>query len=200
MGFGRFVNSLILIIMVLFLGTSDCYQFNVGGKDGWVLNPSENYTVWAHRNRFQVNDTLVFKYNKGSDSVLVVNKGDFQSCNTQNPKQSLTDGESTFKFDHSGPFFFISGVSDHCKNGQKLHIIVMAIRPKPSSPNLPPPPPSPSAISPSVSPAAEPPADTPMDSNSPPPPASSGSEGFACFGRVVLGVSFGVIVILGNFF
>lgn len=38
--------------------SSDAYQFVVGGKDGWVVNPSENYNQWASRNRFQVNDTL----------------------------------------------------------------------------------------------------------------------------------------------
>ncbi|KAK8537821.1 hypothetical protein V6N13_096376 [Hibiscus sabdariffa] len=29
-----------------------------GGRDGWVVNPSENYNHWVERMRFQVNDTL----------------------------------------------------------------------------------------------------------------------------------------------
>ncbi|XP_065875860.1 early nodulin-like protein 4 [Euphorbia lathyris] len=200
MGFQRFIESLILI-MVFLLEVSQCYQFYVGGKDGWVLNPSENYTVWPHRHRFQVNDTLFFKYKKGADSVLIVSKDDFESCNTKNPKQSLTDGDSIFKFDNSGPFYFISGESDHCKNGQKLHIIVMAIRPKPSSPNAPPQSPSsPPVTSPSL-PPVESSAPSPADLISQPPPqsANSGSEGFTGFVRVVLGASFGVTVILGSF-
>lgn len=59
MGSQRFVGFwLVIFLMGFLLGSSEAYQFHVGGRDGWVLNPSENYTLWAHRNRFQVNDTL----------------------------------------------------------------------------------------------------------------------------------------------
>lgn len=40
------------------IGLSNGYKFYVGGKDGWVPTPSEDYTHWSHRNRFQINDTL----------------------------------------------------------------------------------------------------------------------------------------------
>lgn len=49
---------LMMIVMLMILGLSNGYKFYVGGKDGWVLTPSEDYTHWSHRNRFQVNDTL----------------------------------------------------------------------------------------------------------------------------------------------
>lgn len=62
MGSQSFLGFLLVIfflMMVGFLsGSSQAYQFHVGGRDGWVLNPSENYTIWAQKNRFQVNDTL----------------------------------------------------------------------------------------------------------------------------------------------
>lgn len=69
-------------------------------------------------------------------SVLQVTEGDFDTCSTGNPVQRLEDvaaGRSVFRFDRSGPFFFISGDEDRCQKGQKLYIIVMAVRPtKPS--------------------------------------------------------------------
>lgn len=52
-----------MIPMLLLVGSSprfqaEARQFDVGGRDGWVVKPSEDYNHWAQRNRFQVNDTL----------------------------------------------------------------------------------------------------------------------------------------------
>lgn len=50
---------LFLVVFAAFTShSSHAYQLIVGGKDGWVINPSENYNHWAGRLRFQVNDTL----------------------------------------------------------------------------------------------------------------------------------------------
>ncbi|KAH7860172.1 hypothetical protein Vadar_010159 [Vaccinium darrowii] len=125
------------LFLVLFTGLIGClqaHQFSVGGKEGWVLNPSENYTHWAQRLRFQVNDTLLFKYDKGSNSVLVVTKEEYENCSTQNPIEKMDGGDSVFKFDRSGPFYFISGNETNCEKGQKLIIVVLAVRNKPTSP------------------------------------------------------------------
>lgn len=52
----------LMIVMLMSLGftigLSNGHKFDVGGRDGWVLTPSEDYSHWSHRNRFQVNDTL----------------------------------------------------------------------------------------------------------------------------------------------
>ncbi|KAB1226610.1 Early nodulin-like protein 1 [Morella rubra] len=170
MGFKSFLGFLMFVIFMGFLNSCQAYEFLVGGKDGWGLNPSENYNHWAERNRFQINDTLLFKYYKnGSDSVLVVTKDSYYSCNTTNPIQSLTDGTSIFKFDRSGPFFFISGSGDNCQKGQKLVVVVLAVRnkthqapsPSPSPEREPPVSPAPTLdgtpASPSPSPEREPP-------------------------------------------
>ena len=70
-----------------------------------------------------------FKYNKGIDSVVVVKKEDFDSCNINNPIQKMDGGDSTFQLSNSGLFYFISGNLNNCKNGQKLNIVlVMAVR------------------------------------------------------------------------
>ncbi|KAI4378324.1 hypothetical protein MLD38_015815 [Melastoma candidum] len=161
-------EGMLILVSIVMAVLPRCYgrEFAVGGKDGWVPQPSECYNHWAERNRFQVNDTLYFKYDKGNDSVLVVSKNDYYTCNTANPVKSLTDGNSIFKFDHSGPFYFISGIPDHCYAGQRLPIVVLAIRPPAKAP----------AASPPQKPSPGPfvPGDI-VPSRTPPPPSSSGS-------------------------
>ncbi|KAM0059132.1 putative Phytocyanin domain, cupredoxin [Helianthus debilis subsp. tardiflorus] len=116
------------LVVILSIGSCSGYTFHVGGKDGWVLDPRESYNHWAERNRFQVNDSLVFKYKKGLDSVLVVNEEAYRNCNKTNPVETLNDENPIFKCKRSGPFFFISGHEQKCHNGQKLIIVVMAVR------------------------------------------------------------------------
>ncbi|KAI5605434.1 hypothetical protein BDE02_01G351400 [Populus trichocarpa] len=159
-------------------------SFDVGGKDGWVTNPSESYNHWAEKNRFQVNDSLVFKYNNGSDSVLLVTKDDYNSCKTKKPLKTMGSGSSVFQFDKSGPYFFISGNEDNCRKGQKMTVVVLSVKPKQApTPVSQPPAMSPKAPSPvaynnpspapskSPSPSAEPPASSQGPSLSPISPA-----------------------------
>lgn len=54
-----FLGLMFLLTPLLLLSSSSqALDFHVGGKDGWVLKPSDYYNHWAQRNRFQVNDTL----------------------------------------------------------------------------------------------------------------------------------------------
>ncbi|KAK6281959.1 hypothetical protein POUND7_015784, partial [Theobroma cacao] len=211
MGSKRFLGFLWIVTVLSFLSSTQGYKFYVGGKEGWVVSPSEKYNHWAERNRFQVNDTLLFKYRKGSDSVLLVTREAYYSCNTSNPIQSLTDGDSIFTFDRSGPFFFIGGNADNCNKGQKLIVVVLAVRHKPQKQ---PPSPSPSTAVPAtrpVSPAPSPvpktnppvespkTSDTPSDIDAPAPAPSeqkSGSLGLVCSTSLVLGFSVWVSMIL----
>ncbi|KAE9585183.1 putative cupredoxin [Lupinus albus] len=127
----------ITFFLVLFtlLSSSQAYKFYVGGKDGWVLNPSVDYSQWSGRNRFQVSDSLVFKYNKGSNSVLEVNKDDYEKCNKEKPIKKFENGDTEFQIERSGPYYFISGKNDNCEKGQKLTVVVLAVRsPPPKSP------------------------------------------------------------------
>ncbi|CBI20278.3 unnamed protein product, partial [Vitis vinifera] len=91
------------LVFAGFLCCCEGFKFIVGGKGGWVENPSEEYNQWAGRNRFQVNDTLFFKYQKGVGSVLVVEKDDYFSCNTENHNPTFTfdvySRHPTFIFD-----------------------------------------------------------------------------------------------------
>ncbi|KAJ0053651.1 hypothetical protein Pint_02285 [Pistacia integerrima] len=220
MEYKSFCSCLFAVLLGL-ITSSQAYKFYVGGKDGWVLKPSESYNHWAERMRFQVNDTLYFKYNKDSNSVLVVNKDDYYSCNTKDPIQSLSDGDSVFHFNRSGPHYFISGNADNCNNGQKVIIVVMAVR---HHHHHAPPSPSPAAASPLASsspashPSLSPPVESPHTSTPPstlteppksssgnssdidspaPAPSKSGSAGLASSAGSVLGFSVVASVVLG---
>ncbi|KAJ1285376.1 hypothetical protein BS78_03G274900 [Paspalum vaginatum] len=125
--------AIVVVGLAAVVSSSEAYVFYAGGRDGWVVDPTESYNHWAGRNRFQVNDTIVFAHEEGVDSVLLVTEQDFDTCNTRNPVRRLQavggSGSSVFRFDRSGPFFFISSDEDRCQKGQKLYVIVMAVRP-----------------------------------------------------------------------
>lgn len=100
-----------------------------------------------------VNCVAAFKYNKETDSVVVVSKHDYEKCNAAKPIQKMDDGDSIFKFEHSGPFYFITGNKSNCDQGQKLTIVVLAVRNKnPPTPSEPAPTPAPESIVPVPSP------------------------------------------------
>lgn len=127
---------------------------------------------------------VVFNYDNESDSVLLVSKEQYDTCNTTDSYLKLEGRQSTYAFSRSGPFYFISGNSTRCKDhGEKLIVIVMAIRgkdrvspPSSSHPIFPPPftvtSPSPApgnaGESPSISPS-----ENEHSSNAPPHHSSS---------------------------
>ncbi|GER53321.1 early nodulin-like protein 1 [Striga asiatica] len=146
-----------LIIIGFLCSSSKAHTFNVGGEDGWTLHPSDNYTLWAEKYRFEINDQLVFKYKQGHDTVLVVNRNDYTKCNKENPIRSFKGGHSVFKFKKSGPFYFISGHDQNCEKGQKFEVIVL-------SKNHHFPTPSPEAGPTAHAPTVEPPSHSPSPS------------------------------------
>ncbi|RZC93308.1 hypothetical protein C5167_030427 [Papaver somniferum] len=57
-------------------------ECDVGDTKGWVVpqpNASNIYNEWASRKRFQINDSIRFKY--GKDSVMVVSDTDYKAYN-----------------------------------------------------------------------------------------------------------------------
>uniref|UniRef100_A0A7N0V0G7 Phytocyanin domain-containing protein n=1 Tax=Kalanchoe fedtschenkoi TaxID=63787 RepID=A0A7N0V0G7_KALFE len=146
--------STLIITLSLALNTrcapSEPAEFEVGGEHGWRV-PDNNdtwfYTRWAADNRFHVGDSLSFVYH--NDSVMVVEKYAYYHCNTSKPIYVFRDeGKTLIKLDRAGPFYFISGNSEHCKEGQRLEVDVMSDAPPhpivmpPSSPAAPAPAPS----------------------------------------------------------
>ncbi|GAU19028.1 hypothetical protein TSUD_193660 [Trifolium subterraneum] len=69
-----------------------------------------------------------FKYEK--DSVMVVSEEEYEKCKSTRPLFFGNNGDTVFKFEHPGLFYFISGVSGHCTRGQKMIIKVLDIEPE----------------------------------------------------------------------
>ncbi|KAL0381780.1 UNVERIFIED_CONTAM: Early nodulin-like protein 3 [Sesamum angustifolium] len=64
-----------------------CTEFEIGERGGWAVPPGNDthmYNEWASRKRFKVGDTIRFKYKK--DSVMKVNKKDYNECNSTRPE------------------------------------------------------------------------------------------------------------------
>ncbi|XP_004489562.1 early nodulin-like protein 21 [Cicer arietinum] len=126
------LNSSTLLVLLLALlcclqcSIVDSYDLLVGGPKGWVVPPSNDtdlYNNWASNNRFHVGDSIHFKYKK--DSVMEVGKENYNDCNATQPTFFSNNGNTEFKLNHSGTFYFISGASGHCEKGQKMIVRVM---------------------------------------------------------------------------
>uniref|UniRef100_A0A0V0H6Y7 Putative early nodulin-like protein 2-like n=1 Tax=Solanum chacoense TaxID=4108 RepID=A0A0V0H6Y7_SOLCH len=171
----------------MLLQNANCYEFKIGGSGDWSVPMdanANNYNQWAERSRFQIGDTLSFHYSADKDSVLLVNKADFDNCNTASPIEKYNDGHSVVKFNHSGPYYFISGVHDNCVKNEKLYLVVMADRSHHNqTASSPPPSPSVDEVPPSPAPSGEEapsdsgetnPTPAPSQESSPPSPPKNG--------------------------
>lgn len=56
---------------------------------------------------------------------MEVGEEDYNDCNATQPTFFSNNGDTVFKLNHSGTFYFISGASGHCENGQKMIVRVM---------------------------------------------------------------------------
>ncbi|XP_039126433.1 early nodulin-like protein 3 [Dioscorea cayenensis subsp. rotundata] len=120
-------SFLLLLTLLSFIHPTpiSSFEFEVGGNAGWAV-PSKDtqfYNHWASDNRFKIGDTINFKYDK--DSVLVVEEGDYDKCDSAHPIFFSNNGNTVYTLDHSGAFYFISGIAEHCQKGQKMIIRVM---------------------------------------------------------------------------
>ncbi|KAL6205546.1 PREDICTED: early nodulin-like protein 3 [Fragaria vesca subsp. vesca] len=168
-----------LLCLLLLLQKSGATEFTIG----WTVpDASTHFDQWAANNRFQIGDSIVFNYSPGQDSVLRVSQDDYTNCNTDATAEKFSDGHSTFKFNQSGPFYFISGNKDNCVKNEKLVVIVLADRnqnstgtpPSPAPSGEASPPPSPGTVQSNPTPAPE-------SDQIPPPPPSSASSIFISF-------------------
>ncbi|KAF6172828.1 hypothetical protein GIB67_034680 [Kingdonia uniflora] len=137
----RAISSSLVLIFILFNFT-EAKDHLVGGKtDGWKIpsSQSDSLNEWAQRSRFLTGDTLVWKYDEKTDSVLQVTRADYLNCNVSDPINQYKEGDTKVVLEKSGPYFFISGAKGHCEKGQKLIVVVLsskhgylAISPAPS--------------------------------------------------------------------
>ncbi|XP_022736869.1 mavicyanin-like [Durio zibethinus] len=119
-----------LLSFLIHIYIAICAEFEVNGDNGWISPKHDDqiYNKWAASNRFKVNDTIHFTYKK--DSVLVVTEEEYDKCQPSHPQFFSNNGDTVFKLDRPGLFYFISGVTGHCQKGQKMIIKVL----EPASP------------------------------------------------------------------
>ncbi|GER52671.1 early nodulin-like protein 7 [Striga asiatica] len=119
-----------LTLFAFFIGSSMAEEFVVGGKDGWrqpAANEAEMYVLWAAALRFQVGDSLRFRYK--NDTVVAVDKWGYYHCNSSHATVVFNNGNTVIDLKLPGPVYFISGDPNHCKNGQRVMVDVMDINP-----------------------------------------------------------------------
>lgn len=77
------------------------------------------------KNQFLTICFLLIDFKYTNDSVLLVERSDYEDCNVKNPMLKFDDGNTVYEFDKSGFVYFISGKPKHCQAGQKMIIRVM---------------------------------------------------------------------------
>ncbi|KZV20674.1 hypothetical protein F511_30648 [Dorcoceras hygrometricum] len=123
-------TSFLILSTILTAVSVRCVELDVGGDNGWAIPSTKNqqlYNDWASSNRFKVNDTLRFQYQK--DSVLVVTQEEYEKCRSSHPIFFSNNGDTLFTLDHPGLYYFISGVSGHCERGLKMIVKVLELEP-----------------------------------------------------------------------
>ncbi|XP_057539533.1 early nodulin-like protein 15 [Amaranthus tricolor] len=149
MGFSsKFISVSLVVAFALLFSFTDARDHLVGGKpECWKVPSTESddfLNKWAQKTRFQIGDSLVWKYDSKKDSVLQVTREAYLSCNTSNPIAAHKEDETKIELTKSGPYYFISGTQAYCEKGEKLIVVVMAARNRPSG-----------AVSPAIAPSPD---------------------------------------------
>ncbi|KAJ3693340.1 hypothetical protein LUZ60_008820 [Juncus effusus] len=108
---------------------SEAKQFIVGGDVyAWSIPATSSFSLnkWAESNRFQIGDSLVWKYDPSKDSVLQVTRESYLNCNISNPMSTYKNDTTVVTLSHSGAYYFISGNADSCLKGEKIIVVVMS--------------------------------------------------------------------------
>ncbi|PIA30930.1 hypothetical protein AQUCO_05300036v1 [Aquilegia coerulea] len=143
---------------LLVLPAAYAVDYTVGDSSGW--NQGTDYTTWTAGKTFNIGDTLLFTYG-GSHSVDVVNKADYDSCNTGNALESHNGGSTVITLSKAGPMYFTCPALGHCSGGMKLAVTVSAGSTTPTPSNGTPTTPSP------TTPSTNTPSGTPPSTNTP---------------------------------
>ncbi|KAJ0009718.1 hypothetical protein Pint_34463 [Pistacia integerrima] len=151
MGF-TVAQSLVLIVAaasVLTVSKADWFDWNhkngsqkivVGGKEHWHFG--YNYTIWALKTPFYVDDVLVFKYDAPNATTfphsvyLLPDLISFLECDLSKAKMvanTTQGGGDGFEFvlkDWLHPYYFACGEHNglHCKDGNMKFVAVPLLR------------------------------------------------------------------------
>jgi len=173
------------------IAVTSAYEFKVGGLDAWALptgGRTDLYQKWATNNTFKVGDSLLFLYPPSEDSVIQVTKAAYIRCDVSNPIAKFQDGNTVFKFQQWGSYYFTSGVPGHCEKSEKLAVLVLgangAIPPQDSA----------SVSAPALGEFGGSPANSPANSFKPTNSALTLQP--AGYHGIIVGLAFGLFVLL----
>ncbi|KAI3879987.1 hypothetical protein MKX03_020395 [Papaver bracteatum] len=118
-----------LVLLSVIFSSTEAVDILVGGKpNSWKVpsSVSDSLNKWAGSTRFNIGDSLVWKFDAQKDSVLRVGREDYVNCNVTKPIAEYKNGSAKIELDQSGPFYFVSGIKGNCERGQKLVVVVMS--------------------------------------------------------------------------
>ncbi|KAL3806052.1 hypothetical protein ACJIZ3_000333 [Penstemon smallii] len=112
-----------VLLLSMICSFSGAREFVIDGNNSWEL-----LNIWAQKNRFEIGDSIVLKYDAKTKSVLEVSEENYKICNKLNPIKSHNDGNTKIALEKSGPVFLINGAEDRCEKGEKLEIKVLSTK------------------------------------------------------------------------
>ncbi|KAK9069587.1 hypothetical protein SSX86_011491 [Deinandra increscens subsp. villosa] len=118
-GRGSAVVAMALLCLLVVALECEAATYIVGDERGWTFGVSG----WENGKRFMAGDVLVFNYLQGAHNVAVVNKADYDGCNTSPTNAKMyTSGKDEIKLE-KGLNNFICTIPTHCNFGMKIQIL-----------------------------------------------------------------------------
>ncbi|KAL3692353.1 hypothetical protein R1sor_006004 [Riccia sorocarpa] len=115
-GNGNALRLVALLLCVMFIvDQAAAAVVPVGGNTGWMLG--NKFSKLSIKSK----DQLLFKYPANVHDVVQVSGADYKSCNANG--QTRRSGYDQISLG-PGTYYFICGVSDHCKQGMKVTVTV----------------------------------------------------------------------------
>ncbi|OEL18024.1 Blue copper protein [Dichanthelium oligosanthes] len=199
--------ALAALLLVSCASAAAATKYTVGDTSGWTT--SGDYATWASGKKFNVGDSLEFKYTGGAHTVDEVSAADYAACSSSNAISTDSAGSTTVTLKTAGKHYFICGVAGHCSSGMKLVVDVAtakAATPAPAPAPALTPAPDAADTTPDTTPATNPKSPsssggkTPVTVLSPPGKKStSGATGLSAAAWAGLGLAGLVAVHLGAF-
>ncbi|CAL4936392.1 unnamed protein product [Urochloa decumbens] len=110
-------------VAALLPATASAATYVVGDDAGW--DTAVDYVAWAGGKKFEVGDTLVFRYDaQGPQDVVVVDARGYAECTAPDNAPALTSGDDHVVLGQAGQFFFICEAEGECEGGMKLAVTV----------------------------------------------------------------------------
>ncbi|MED6203549.1 hypothetical protein PIB30_000636 [Stylosanthes scabra] len=95
----------------------------VGDSLGWIMPKYTGfYNDWAKNRKFCVGDQLLFNSIPGLNTVVQVEKEDYDHCSMKYTLPEYFMGNTIFMLNKPGDYYFISSVGTHCEANQKFKI------------------------------------------------------------------------------